>query len=442
MPTLTKATEIITLDSTPEDRRLAAEYASRTLPWTYNRMSKSSSVNGQNDRGLNIAKGIVAQEVLRREIERNGIGVELQRKSHRDKDLFDFHIVHDGTLTKFDVKSISYYNDYADVGRPPFSKQLVIDNKAYPGPDWRKFFPMMMAHNQIEQPKDAYIFAISESIDFRRKVLEGRSEHLIVAYPFGEPIHFYTKKKLCLAREAAGKGFYISIAYEADGLFSSAEGITIDVLYEWNNAKKKTRVKIKAGEKSNSVGPISVFNCISLPSEEYERFTGAIFVKVAKNEFKDFVGDSSMTNINEVPDTDLAYTPKDFCNLVLPDRYALHYLGWIQKRDFLEACKKYPAYVWPIDKINRFENSEWSQVKDRDIKMLQSLGMIDRLDKKSSRISLGLLKTAGPGKSGACCYVFPNIFRSGLKETNIYVLPQDLQTLSSLTSAKVQTIGV
>src|SRR6478752_2999481 len=111
MPTLTKATEIITLESTPEDRRLAAEYAARTLPWTFNRMSKNVSAKGQNDRGLNIAKGIVAQEVLRRELERKGITVALQRKSHRAEDLFDFHIRQNGALKKFDVKSIAFYND-------------------------------------------------------------------------------------------------------------------------------------------------------------------------------------------------------------------------------------------------------------------------------------------------------------------------------------------
>ena len=36
---------------------------------------------------------------------------------------------------------------------------------------------------------------------------------------------------------------------------------------------------------------------------------------------------------------------------------------------------------------------------------------------------------------GSCCYVFPNIGRNGgVKETNLFVLPQDLKTMDSLVN--------
>jgi len=96
MAKVTKVADILTIPSKPEDRDVGARYASRTLPWTFNRMSKNTSARGQIERGLNIAKGIVAQEVLRRYLGERGIKVELQRKSHRDEDLFDFKILSDG----------------------------------------------------------------------------------------------------------------------------------------------------------------------------------------------------------------------------------------------------------------------------------------------------------------------------------------------------------
>jgi hypothetical protein len=429
MAKVTKVADILTIPSKPEDRDVGARYASRTLPWTFNRMSKNTSARGQIERGLNIAKGIVAQEVLRRYLGERGIKVELQRKSHRDEDLFDFKILSDGEKRLFDVKSISYFNDYVVKGRPPFSKKLIIDNRDYPGPDWRRFFPMLVPHTQIQQEKDAYFFLISESVDFRRTVLEGRSDHFIVAFPFGEALPFYTHKRLCRAREESDKGFYIRLEYKATGLFQK-EKLEIQVLYEWGKNKQE-EVTLKPGTKSELIGPMSVLNCLSLTPDEYNKFSGNLTLWTAKNEFKEAVLNSRMEDVNEIPSEALDYTVRDFCNLILPDEYKLHCIGWIRKPDYLEACKQYPAWVWPIDSVNGFHNTEWSQISGRDLKLLESLGVADHISRKPTRINFGLLKTSGRGQ-GACCYVFPNIFGTGLRETNLYALPQDLQTMESL----------
>ena len=51
-----------------------------------------------------------------------------------------------------------------------------------------------------------------------------------------------------------------------------------------------------------------------------------------------------------------------------------------------------------------------------------------------SGIMAGWMKTHGKG-GGACCYVFPNIGRSGgVKETNLYALPKDLNIMSEVKS--------
>jgi hypothetical protein len=430
MPKLTKASEIVTLASTASDRKIGAKYASRTLPWTFNRMSMGTKAKNQGARALNIAKGIVAQEVLQRELETRGIDVELHRKSHRSNDLFDFRIRRDGAVMLLDVKSIAYYNDYAEVGRPAFSKQLIIDNRDYPGPDWRKFFPMLMAHTQVHQAKDAYVFIISESVDLRKTVVEGRSDFLIAAFPYGAGVPFYSSKRLCLAREDVKKGFNIKLEYQPIGLFGK-ENIHAEVLYEWAGKTEQEQIVLKAGTQSKSIGPISALNCISLDQSSYEKMSGTIIAWCTTNTFVDSVLNSRMDNINVPPSEALQYTREDFCNLCLPDDYKLHCIGWIAKQEFLEACKQYPAWVWPIDSKDRFLNSCWSQISERDQKMLDRLGVGDRIDRKPTRIKFGLMKTSGRGP-GACCYVFPNIFGTGVRETNLFVLPQDLQTMASL----------
>lgn len=432
MPKLTNASQIWTLTPTVSHRRTAAKYASRTLPWTFNRMMKNTSARGQNERGLNIAKGIVAQEVLKAELERQGTTVRIQRKSHRDEDLFDFHLMKAGRLTKFDVKSIAYYNDYPNDQRPPFTTRLLIENKSYPGPDWRKFFPMLVAHTQIFQQKDGYIFLISESSDFRRSVLDGRDDDLIVAYPSGESMPFYTYKRLCMAREDAGKGFFITLELRTSGLFNG-DNLEVNVLYEWAGKPKVEQCRLRAGQPSSVIGPMSVLNCLQLSRTSYIALGNQLLLmRLRRNEFNGFVPNSQHRNMNVVPkDEAQGYLQEDFCNLILPSDYKVHCLGWLEKEEFIETVKKYPAWIWPIDAQDRFKNTPWSQVTAGDQRLLQKLGMEDRISRNPGRINAGLMKTSGRGP-GACCYVFPNIFGTGLRETNLYVLPQDLETMDSL----------
>ncbi len=42
------------------------------------------------------------------------------------------------------------------------------------------------------------------------------------------------------------------------------------------------------------------------------------------------------------------------------------------------------------------------------------------------------MKTSGGPGGNACCYVFPNVRGGGIRETNLYVLPQDLTIMDEL----------
>ena len=144
MKKLSQSEEIWIVHPDLHDLRTAADYAAITLPWTFNRMSLNTSSRGQQERGLNIAKGIVAQEMLHRVLHSKGIDAEFQIKSYRKDDLFDFQIRGAQGFIKMDIKSVLHYKDYDPLGREELTPDLIIKNSNYPGPDWRRFFPMLI----------------------------------------------------------------------------------------------------------------------------------------------------------------------------------------------------------------------------------------------------------------------------------------------------------
>ena len=155
-------------------------------------------------------------------------------------------------------------------------------------------------------------------------------------------------------------------------------------------------------------------------------------IAVSLNEFQTPFRNSRKVNINTIPENPLRFSREDFCDLRLPYDYTLYFLGWIPKEEFLSSFRRYPAYVWPDDKRDRALNQGWSQITEKDMDLISRLGIADRVSDAPSRINAGLLKTSGRG-GGACCYVYPNIGRGGgVRETNLYVLPQDLYTMDSL----------
>lgn len=432
MTLLSRADEIWMLSPTADDLLAGAHYASITLPWTFNRMMMNTSSRGQQERALNIAKGIVVQEMLKRALEAKGVRAPMQRKSHRDDDLFDFRVELGGREVDLDVKSVHHYSNYdRSVGREPLTAGLIVRNRGYPGPDWRQFFPMLIPHTQINQDKEAYCFAIASSVDPRSDIDANRSGYALTAFPSGEPMAFLGSKRLCLEREAAGEGFFLAAQYHGEGLLAH-EPITLIVNGEWDGALIEEEVLLEPGSQPKEIGPFSVVSSFFVDRDDYDRLYGHIDVTVSENTFAQVVYNSSRRDINVPPAGSLVLTREDFCNLFLPTDYHLFVLGWLTKAEFLSKCRTYTGWVWPKDSINRYENQPWTQVTDADRGTLGRAGFGDRIIGRPARVEAGWMKTTGRG-SGACCYVFPNTFgRGGVSETNLYVLPQDLHIMDEL----------
>lgn len=426
----TRAEDIWELKPLAEDLEAGARYASITLPWTFNRMAYNTGSKGQQGRGLNIAKGIVAQKMLSRALSERNVVAEVQRKSHRDDDLFDFQVVINGKMSKLDLKSWNYFSNYNVSGREPFTSALIEKNAGYAGPEWRKFFPMLVPHTQIGQEKEAYCFGLASSIDFRNNVEADRDGYILTAYPYGVVQPFMSSSKLCLVREEEGKGIFLKLTWQPGFIGKSNMGISI--VGEWDNQVSKTVIMLKGG-KPKILGPFSCISSFQISHEEYNDWVnGTIEIGIAKNELTKQVLNSVRRNVNIIPAACMTLERNDFCNLMLPNDYTLYLIGWLTKEEFLEACKKYTGWVWPYDRVSRFNNQAWEQITDDDRKKITRAGFADCIQEKPRLVKAGWLKTTGRG-GGACCYVYPNIgSNGGIKETNLYVLAQDLHTMEEL----------
>ena len=432
MAQLTEAGQIWTVAATNDELRMGAEYAEVTLPWTFNRMMLNTGSSGQQERGLNIAKGIVAQKILVRALQNKGLNIGEQVKSHRDEDLFDLTIPVNGSKVKFDLKSVNYYSDYDPMGREALTPELVLENGDYPGPEWHRFFPMLVPHTQINQDKEAYCFAIADSIDPRKDPLKGREEFHLVAFPYGKHLPFFTSRRLCEAREKANEGFYITVEFQPEGLFTEQQ-IEFELIGEWDGEINRVSLTLTEGNTIDVEGPFSCLSSFGISRNSFEEFTGRITITVAMNEFNEPLLNSTRRNVNVPPEDEFYIHAGDFCNLYLPEPYVLHILGWIEKEDFLERYINYPSWVWPNDRVDRQSNQAWTQITANDRSLREKLGQ-NYLDESGKTILKGLMKTTGRG-GGACCYVFPNVFgRGGVKETNLYVLSQDLKPMDTLLS--------
>jgi hypothetical protein len=418
-----KKKDIISLKPTERQKSRGSDYALKTLPWTFNRMMNNTSTTGQNSRALNIAKGVVAQSLLKSVLAEMGIRAEEEKKSHRDSDLFDLRFRIGDKETKFDFKSFNVYTDYSLKGREPFSIDFLLNHQSYSGPKWTEFFPMLVPHTQIKQDKEAYIFALGTSRDFRKwDPASTQKNNILATFPFGESLPFYMSPKLCLEREKAKQGFFVKVSIE-NNVLANSKGKFI-LTGEYNG--KTVNYELYTDVKNKVVGP---FSCLSsLWTKEISTLLAleSMTINLDRNEMKSPVLSATRKNLNVEPE-EIEFRQRDFCNLILPDDYEMHVLGWITKEGYRARCLTYPAWIWPKDSEDKYSNQSWKTFSDGDrTAMSKMLG--DELEPTNQ---MGIMKTTGRG-GGAACYFYPNIHGGGIKETNFYVLLSDLTPIRKL----------
>lgn len=412
MSRLASADQILVVEPNLEDRYLGARYAGISLSWTYDRMEQEGSrARGTRNRAFNIAKGLVGQRALQRELSTRGVSVVEEQKSHRETDSYDLKFPDHPEFDRLDVKTFNHFTDYGVPQKDDLSPTLLGDNLGYEGPEWGHFFPLLIPYDQFSQAKEAYCFAISSSVDYRNTI-HRRPGYELYAFPdLDTPLGDYMVDDP-RKREAENAGFTVEVDVTADAL----QGCKFKLIGEWDGDVKEDWITFS--DTPVRFGPISQVNSYKISKDTYDllaRSDAAITVRIP-----------------DAPDANIAsqvqeLTDEAFHNLLMPSEFTMYYLGWIPKAEFRERATARPAWKQPTgDAFTR--NQPWEDVSPSDQRFLENNGLGWTL--QGERPTGLLRKNAG-------CYYYPKVRPEnpehyGLRKTNLYVLPEDLRPMDTL----------
>ncbi len=434
---------------TEREQREAIEYATISLPWTFDRMHYGGKAQkSTNDRMVHIAEGVLAQSVLERELTKRGKKCDMDWTGYRESDIFDFKV----NEKIYDVKTTVIYSEYsANWKRQEFTPELFIQNYDYPGPEWRRFFPVMVPMTQLtpERMKDSYIFGIAETKqDLRRRTPAFGDSGFWCAAPYGKAQIYFQDRKLIEAREKSKKGFVLKAKWERSQKVLSQErgSIRIIPIGEWNGDRQSVvEIILKPGEDGSSRVRYSALGCIRVDHPSELNPSDKIVI-AAESNFDDMVTKPTnpLENIND-PNFEWVLNSESFVNLKVPEDFKIYWIGHIPFSEFSAKFIKYPAYFIPtpknpavnstgmatdkiVEKLNSLDKRRDKAIKEgKKIPWPSFAGLIS-----GKKIKAGILISAnrkfGP-PLGAACYYYPPY---ALAESAIYVLPRDLYTMGSL----------
>jgi hypothetical protein len=432
---------------TKSDIDEALNYATISIPWTFDRMRYGPRAqNAVNNRLIHIMMGVLNQSILERELTSRGLSCSKDWTKYRESDIFDFKI----NNKIFDVKTTVLYSKYNDeVGREPFSPKLFVQQKDYCGSKWRQFFPLMVTLSQlsIKKQKDAYIFGIAETEEDIRKtnpILDDKG--FWCAVPFGKAHSFFHSPSAIVAREEAGNGFKIVVTWNRAQarINGSRRVINLTLFGEWDGETCTEELSITEGKKAVSKNLFSSLSCLKFDHPALLNDNDDISVSV-DNKFKNDVPKPSnpLINLND-SDFDWKLGSGSFVNLLVPDNYKVYWIGFIPFNEFASKFADYPSYFIP--KGDNMDENQAGRVNER---MKKSLLAMDKRRKKAidagikipwpafeplidgANINAGFLLVAQRfGRAiGAACYYYPPY---AMPEGAIYVLPKDLYEMAEL----------
>lgn len=449
MEKLTDTDQIITAELQEGELDEAIQYATISLPWTFDRMGYGGrSQNGVNRRILNILKGVLNQTVLDRVLTERGYDCEKDWTRYRDTDVFDFKIGDN----LYDVKTVQVFHEYNDEwDRDPFSPEMLIENRDYPGPRWRSFFPVTVPLTQlsVSTGKDAFIFGTAETHeDFRTTEPEVGDGGYWITAPHGDAFKFFHNKHAINEREEEGDGFNVTVEWESQQTTLESDDGPIDVtlIGEWMGDRVEEELTV---EKNESVVSDTEFSSLSsLRAEHPAQLTSDDKLLVsAQTNYDDRIPKPTnpSTDLNN-DDFEWELTDESFVNLRVPDDYKIHWTGYIPHEEYFEAFQKYEAYFIPkgdnMDvnqkaRLTEDLKTKFERIDRRREKAIEEGEDVSRPEFMSftngedEEINAGLLIAAyrGPRPIGAACYFYPPY---ALRESAMYILPQDLYTIDSI----------
>jgi len=282
------------------DIKEAINYATISLPWTFDRMRygprKQHSVN---DRLVHILLGVLNQTILERILSERGYKCSKQWKKYRDSDVFDFHV----NGRTYDVKTTHIYSEYSKKNeRENFSPELLMTNKDYPGPEWRHFFPMMVPISQltVDKIKDAYIFGISETYQDIRHIAPSKGDKgFWCAAPFEKAFYFMQSTYVIRRREEEEQGFKIRVSWKRNqrSLNGKRKVACLTIFGEWAGERQIENIEIKESKTAISEHTFSSLSCVRFSHPSILDDFDQIIVSV-ENDFKEIVTKPNNPKIN------------------------------------------------------------------------------------------------------------------------------------------------
>jgi len=430
------------------DVQEAIDYATISLPWTFDRLRYGPRTQkAVNQRLLHILIGVLNQTILERVLTGKGYVCSADWTKYRESDVFDFNI---GGKT-YDVKTVVIYTQYNDsLKRKSFSTKLLISNKNYGGPEWRHFFPAMVALSQltVDKMKDSYIFGIAETYeDLMKREPRTSDGGFWCAAPYGQSHNFFHTTGLIRQRENAGKGFKIRVSWRCTqkSLLGDRRKAKLILFGEWAGDCQTEILDLIEGKAVLSQDEFSSLSCIRFEHPAILNNYDEIAITV-KNSFTDFVPKLTNPSIN-LNDPQFEWTLQEgsFVNLQVPDDYRVFWIGHISFQEFATLFTCYESYFIPhgsnmnINQPGRVNADSRKKLESIDKRRQKAIdqginvpwpAFLQLIDRKN-HVKAGLLLAAmlGPRPIGAACYFYPPY---ALLESAMYVLPGDLYPMDSL----------
>lgn len=431
------------------DLKEAIDYATISMPWTFDRMRYGvSTQRSMNKRLMNIMKGVLNQTMLERIMTRKGFKCSKNWKHYRDSDIFDFSI--NGKV--YDVKTGHIYEEYSkNWDREKFTPELLIKHKDYPGPIWKTFFPMGLTVSQItyKKEKDGYIFGIARTFKDVNKVepISGDNGYWC-SIPFGQAAIFFHSRQLIMIREEKKLGFKVKIRWNINQqrLIQNEELIVkILIIGEWDGKKQTEELTIKPSQSVTSKKEFSSLSCINC---EHPTFLGSYdkLIISVKSNLKQAIPKPTnpIENLNNT-DFEWELNKLSFVNLKMPEDYEVFWIGTITPQVLFKEFTKYKCYFIPLP--GRDRNQE-------GILFPSTKEKLEALDTRKKKYVEEGLKVVGPdfaplikgqkfngglliaqmsarGSLGAASYIYPPQ-PGAFPESAIYILPGDLYRMDDL----------
>jgi len=430
-----------------DDYKESLEYATISLPWTFDRMHYGPRTQkAVNNRLWHIMSGVLNQTILERELKSRGYHCEMDWSHYRLTDIFDFRIG-DGI---YDIKTQSIFAEYDETNeRTRFTPELLIKNRSYPGPEWRHFFPLTVPMTQlnVEHEKNGYIFGLADMPFDQRKLSPREGDKgFWCAAPFGDAHTFFHKTRLIHKREEVSSGFNPFLEWKKNQatLDSRRKEISVTLYGEWAGNRKTTTTRLSPGQKINVDSEMSSLSCVRVnhPDTLAQGDTLKIYVK---NKLKEKVFDITNPNKNlNNPKFVWELGEESFVNLRVPEDYVVYWLGHIPLEEFTQRFLVYPCYFIPHPQ-NMSENAPGrpsddfrEEMERQDRRRENAIGkgvktpwpeLSPRVNGKAIRLGILIAVTRMGRNVGAACYTYPPY---ALSESALYVLPQDLYVMDFL----------